>query len=223
MRFGRVSPLQVSKFRHVRGRYQEEIEAEFSLTIYRLRELNEIENLSDRIDELRYQGANVTLMREDIPAVVGELAGIATKILLSTPAQALVNLVAIGNILWDIIKLVKNAGKRMRIGKKLVKPLIVAKAMESIESQLENATERINRAKVFGPMEAEPEAGAVKICYESWDQAMDPVAYFMALALPIPRGRVKTLWYLLCAGGDLVASWQTQTFSERVLDFFTTE
>mgnify|MGYP000672149023 CR=1 FL=1 len=196
----------------------EEIEAEFSLTIYRLRELNEIENLSDRIDELRYQGADVTLMKEYIPPFVGELTGIATKILLSTSAQALVNLVAIGKILWDIIKLVKNAGKRMRIGKKLVKPLIVAKAMENIESQLENATE-INRAKVFGPMEAEPEAGAVKICYESWDQAMDPVAYFMALALPIPRGRVRTLWYLLCAGGDLVASWRTQTFSERVPDF----
>jgi len=194
------------------------METDTILTLYRVPDPSEIKDLNIHIARLDSK-VTITVSQEKVPAVVGDLAGIATTILLSDPVQALTTAAEIGALLWGIVKSAKAAGKYLRIGKSLVRPMIAAKASDDISKEYSSKIVNIGNGHVWGPMEAEPKAGSIMNCYDDWDSATSPVAYFMGITFPIPRERVRTLWYLLGAGGKLCGSWETQTLRERVPEF----
>ena len=187
------------------------------LTIYRLRDVSEITGLSDSLDQLRSQ-TEVRLAKEHVPAVAGELVGIATEILLSPSVQALTTAAELGALLWGSIKCVKVAGKYLRIGKGLVRFLLAAKAREELETEGEAGAAGLADGVVWGPMETEPLSGFALECGFDRD-GQSPTAYFMAIAVSRPKQRVRTIYYLLGADGEVCASWSTQTLRDRVPEF----
>jgi len=189
-----------------------------SLTIYKTRNIGEIEGLDEIITSLQSK-TPISIDQLKVPAVVGELAGIATDILLSDPLQAIITAVEVGGLLWGIVQLAKRAGKHIRIGKGIARPILLSKAHEEIKNQHPSEQIDFETIKVWGPMAAEPMEGNITECYKSWDEATDPIGYFMGIIIPRPRNRAKTLWYLLGAGGELCGSWATQTFIDRLPDF----
>ena len=188
------------------------------LTIYQLEDVQAIEGLKDRIDELG-KHISVDVRREHAPAVVGELAGMAVDLLMSPPVQVTLSSIAVGQIIWQIIDLARRAGKKLHIEKPIAKLLVATKAIEAEKETFPNEEIDPKRIVVYGPMDAEPESGFAEQCFELWDSASAPVAHFMAVVFPRPRNRVRTVWYLFSGGGDVCASWSTQTFSERLPDF----
>lgn len=194
------------------------MEQESTLTIYRMGRPEEIEGISASLDLLR-EKTHIIVTQKKVPAVVGELAGTATEILLSDPVQALKSAVEIGILLWGIIKAAKNMGKYLRIGKGIVVPLLAAKAHEDVLKDGLPEGAYFDEARVWGPMEAEPTGGFAMDCSIEWDGATSPVAYFMGIAIARPKQRVRMFWYLLGAGGNVCASWTTQTLRERVPEF----
>jgi hypothetical protein len=187
------------------------------LTIYQTATLSEIEGAEDAVHLLENK-TSVSLSRSKEPAVLGELAGWAQQMLLSDPAQSGIAAAEIGAILWAIIKAAKRAGKHLRVGKGLVKPLLLAIVGENEESG-DTKVSVLSNSVVWGPMAAEPLGGLALQGTQDWDGATDPLAYFMAIVSPRPRNRVRTVWYLLSSGGQLCGSWVTQTYRERLPEF----
>lgn len=189
------------------------MEMDAVLTLYRVRTLDDIDGLKEDIAELESK-VKISISQCKVPAFVGELAGTAMDILVSEPVKALLAAAGVGRILWSIVRRVKNAGKSLRIGKELVRLMLAAKVCDevSLETGLDDC-------RVWGPMEAEPLSGIIADSLDDWDGATSPVAYFMCIVVPVPRKRVRTLWYLLGSGGVLYGSWKTQTLRERVPEF----
>lgn len=184
-----------------------------TLTIYRLRDVNEVAGLRASLSPLNTY-AQVHLSKGRVPAVAGDLAGILTEILLSPQVQALTTAAELGALLWATIKCVKAAGKYLRIGKGLVKYLLAAKAQEQLGAQDTGLT----AAVVWGPMDVELLSGFALSCgFDRDGQA--PPAYFMAIAVPRPNQRVRTIYYVLGADGEICASWSTQTYRDRLPEF----
>ena len=116
------------------------------LSIYRLRDVSEVEGLSSSLRLHPY--AQVLVSKRHIPAVAGDLAGIVTDILVSPQVQALTTAAELGGLLWGTIKCIKAAGKHLRLGKWLVSYLLAARAKEALEA----ADTGLAPAVVWGPM-----------------------------------------------------------------------
>jgi hypothetical protein len=199
-------------------RAKEKIMKDNVLTIYQLDDLNALPEIKDEMLKLQ-KLITIEVKQRHVPAVVGELAGMATKILLSDPMQAFATAVEIGGILWAIILSAKKAGKSLRIGKGMVKALLLSKLKD--ETSIGNQTEKLEfeEAFVWGPMETDPVSGFANELSKGWDGATCPIGYFMAVVIPRDRDRIRTFWYLLSASGEVSSSWTTQTMADRVPDF----
>lgn len=178
-------------------------------------DVGDVAGLSELLEEIR-PVAKVDTSTHHVPAVVGELAGTALKILISQPAQAILALVAFGELLWKIIDFLRKRGKKLLISKELATPLVANKAMEDLGNEFKESSDSV---RIWGPMEAQLTDGPVVNCIEEYKEAFGPMGYFIAIAITRPNNRIKTIYYLLGAGGKLCGSWTTQTLSERVPDF----
>ena len=177
-----------------------------------------IPGLAEVLEEMKPH-SNVKIKTDHIPAVIGEFAGMATEIVLSDYSQALLNAAALGAILWKAIELIKKAGKRIVIGKEIVLPLVASKAEENFEDEFSAARGNEESIRVWGPMAAELTDGPFSAFDMECEQNLGEEAYFMAMSVALPRNRVKTIYYILGGKGEILSSWTTQTFSERVPDF----
>ena len=183
-----------------------------TLTIYRLRNVGEIPKLQELLDQLGSH-AEVRLSKRRTPAVAGELAGQLLEILLLPEVQAIATAAALGDLLWKIINHVRAAGKYLRIGKGIVKSVLLADAKQKLEEDgsLEDAI-------VWGPMEVVVLPGFdLKPGFDRDGET--PEAYFLAIAIPRSKQRVRTVYYLLSADGEIRASWWTQTLVQRIPEF----
>lgn len=189
-----------------------------SITIYRTENLKDIPGLEECLTELG-KLSDVEHRKRHVPAVVGELTGVATEILLSNPVQLTLTTIAIGQLFWKIVELAKAAGKSIRIGKPVAKAIISAKAVEDATRKFSYESIDVEKLVVYGPMETDPESGFAMELEKSWDEGTSPIGYFVGVVFPRPRDRVRTAWYLISAGGEICASWSTQTLSERMPDF----
>jgi hypothetical protein len=186
------------------------------LLIYRSRRSEVEPDLAAAINGLEKY---VSVEEVQVPAVVGGLAGAAISIFTSQAATALANFIQIGTGLWLVIQTAQKYGRTFFVDKEAATPLAAAKLREEIESD-PHRDFPIDYAsgKVWGPMEAEPLVGF----HEEWfvhNGASIPRAYFVAIAVPWHRGRVRTFWYVISDRGQLCSSWWTQTLRERVPDF----
>lgn len=181
------------------------------LSIYRLSDINEVEGLEASLDQLK-QYTQVHVSQRYVPAVAGELAGTITDILLSSQVQAVTTAAELGALLWGTIKCIKAAGKYLRLKKGIVRPLLAAKVQEEIGPEDVGLASGV----VWGPMDAEILFGPGR----GFDRdGQTPAAYFMAIAVPRPKHRVRTIYYLLGSDGEICASWSTQTLRDRVPEF----
>lgn len=186
------------------------------LTIFCLNEVSEVTGLKDELDKF---GAlsEINIQKNDFPAAFGELAGQAIQILISDPVQAITTAVTLGDIFYNIIKLIKKSGKRLRIDKELAKLLALSKLSEKKEKQIYNIEDSV----VWGPMLIEPLEGF--LLKESEDHGYDASgdkAFLIAIAIPKEPRRIRTIWQIISVDGTRLTSWATQTLAERVPDFF---
>jgi len=186
-----------------------------SILVHQTKEASSIPGLLEAIKEVK-EHSEVQLDYSKTPAVAGELAGTALSILIAQPTQALLNAAALGALLWNVIDILRKAGKKLFITKELAIPLIACRAQDELGSDFSDSPESV---RIWGPMEAEITDGPFVNCIEEYEEALGPIGYFMAISASKPNNRVKTTYYLLAAGGKLCGSWTTQTFSERVPDF----
>lgn len=190
-----------------------------SILIHKTGKVGDVEGLLGAIEDLRAH-ADVRIEQTRVSAVAGELAGVALDILISQPAQAILNAAAFGALLWKVIELLRKAGKKLLISKDLVLPLAASKAKDDLGEDFSANPESI---KIWGPMAASIEEGSALDCLEEYREALGPLAYFMAIAVLVPNNRVKTTYYLLGAGGKVCATWTTQTLFDRVPEFLRPE
>jgi len=155
--------------------------------------------------------------QEQLPHIWGELGGECANFILSNPVQAAKNAVEIGIVLWGAIKGARAIGKKLYLGKELIKPLIFAKAKEEIGSE----DTKIENPIIWGPMEIEPLSGIAFENLDDWDQTTSPIAYLTSISLKSENDRTKILWYIIGAGGNLYASWYTQHLSENIKQFWS--
>jgi hypothetical protein len=97
------------------------------LTVYRLRDVNEVEGLRASLNQL-HPLVQVHRSTRRVPAAAGDLAGLVTDILVSPQVQALTTAAELGALLWGTVKCIKAAGKYLRLGKELVSYLLTARA-----------------------------------------------------------------------------------------------
>lgn len=186
-----------------------------SIFVHTTNELSEVPGLLDLIEELRVH-SDVRIEHTEVRAVAGELAGAALDILISQPVQAILNAAALGTLLWKVIDLLRRGGKKLLISKDLVLPLVVSKTKDDLGIDFDGNLDSI---KIWGPMKASIKDGPVANCLEEYKEALGSLAFFMAIAVSMPNNRVKTIYYLLGAGGKVCGTWTTQTLSERVPEF----
>jgi hypothetical protein len=187
------------------------METENTLIIFRTENIEEIPNLDKLLASLKIV-TKIQIQKRHEPAVVGTVAGPVIDVLLSDPIQALTTAAEIGAILWSIIKVAKAAKKHVHFGKDIAKRLILSKINDEINVNIESG-------RVWGPMEIDPIGGSLFSRFPPLIEELVPYAYLMATVFPIHRKRARTYWYILMANGDILASWATQTFLDRLPDF----
>lgn len=187
-----------------------------SLTIYQAADDLQGDNaLSQAAAELR-EDKRVKIRESDVPAVVGKLAGRAVEILVSEPVLATLALAEIGRLLSQAVTAAKKLGKKAALSKPASMAVGLFHAKKSAD-QLDDEVQ-LQAAKVWGPMEVMLESELPEGCVEAWDGATSPYGTFMGVAIPVPRERVRTFWYLMGPDGTVCAQWQTQTLRSRVPD-----
>ena len=168
--------------------------------------------------------AEVSVEEVEVPAVVGELAGTAMSILTSPEATALANLIQIGTPLWMLMKKLRTRGRPLVVDKAGARAFAAVAFSEQIAQDPPDsgADDVFSRAKLWGPMEAEPLVG-FKDDWFVHDGASIPRTHFTAIAVPWHRERVRTYWYLVSDAGVLCSAWWTQTMRDRVPEFLRPE
>jgi len=194
------------------------MDTETVLTIYKADDLESSPDYNAAVADL-LAVIKIDIKRKTYPAVLGVNAGDAINFIMSEEVQALKSFAEIGILFWGVLAAVKKCNKVVMVGKRLVKYLLSAIAKNDYEKEDYEHEDRFNSGFVWGPMNAEPVEGFSKECLKSWDGATYPIAYFMGVAFPVGKSRIKTYWYLISAGGEVCASWYTQTFKHRVPDF----
>lgn len=186
------------------------------VTIFRMKKLDEIPGLEEQIKNLQTK-TSTEIVVIDEPAVLGEFGGRAIDIILSDPIQAAKSAVEIGILLWGIVKIVKAAGKVIQFGKKIAQYLLFAKLKIDYVDDQSSKEMLLEKAKIWGPMEIDPIGGSL---FEQFTPSIEgPFAFLMAIVIPIQRKRARTFWYIIRTDGDILATWRTQTFIERLPDF----
>ena len=189
------------------------------LTILRTSTVDDIPGLRDEITRLESL-TNVRLKSDYVPTVVGSaLAGDVIQIILSDPVQALKTVAEIGILLWGILKSIKLLGKHVHFTKKLTFPLLISKSKDDSISDGCYDDRLFNKAKVWGPMEIDSIDGPFFEYSSSEIEALVPFAMLMAVVVPIHKNRSRTYWNILKADGNILGSWTTQTFTEKLPDF----
>lgn len=120
-----------------------------SLLLYQVDDINTIPGVAEVLKDLEAQ-TEISVKSVEVPATAGELAGIATEILVSVPVQALINAAALGALLWKIIDLAKKAGKEVFIEKGIVKPLLASKAKEELGEESLRDKDALGSVRVWG-------------------------------------------------------------------------
>jgi len=186
------------------------------ITIFQTKTLDEIPELAEHIKNLEAKtSTEITIIDE--PAVLGEFGGRAIDIILSDPIQAAKSAVEIGILLWGIVKIVKAAGKVIQFGKKIARYLLFAKLNADYVDDQGSKEMLLEEAKIWGPMEIDPIGGSL---FEQFTPSIEgPFAFLMAIVIPIQRKRARTFWYIIRTDGEILTSWRTQTFIERLPDF----
>ena len=176
-----------------------------------LSRLDELDSaLAQAVSRLE-DATEVRIAEEHVPAVAGELAGDAIRILLSDPVEAFTTAAEIGALIWGIIKAARAAGKHFSLNKKETKALAAAEA----QKEADNDAKLKGQPVVWGPMAAHPENKRTAECMSEYPQGMA----LTAIIFPRERDRVKTYWYLISDEGVVCAAWSTQTLRERLPDF----
>ena len=190
-----------------------------SICIYQTENVDDLTEIKPYLDKLR-EFENVEIEYFHQSAVAGELAGIAVDILLSKEVQIALSSIAVGQLLWQMLQALKKIGKKCLISANTAKLVALFKATEKIKADGEEA--ELEKFIVYGPMTAELDIDMSSLC-ELVDTQDDYLfsTYFLGVVFPKPRNRVKTIWYLFQDSGDILASWSTQTLSERMPDFLT--
>lgn len=180
-----------------------------------LDELSEIQPYLEKLKELE----DVRIEYFHQSAVAGELAGMAVEILMSKEVQIALSSVAVGQILWQMLGGLKKLGKKFSITSNTAKLIALFKTSEAIQTDREDID--VKDYLVYGPMTAELDVDLSVLCANE-DTESDEMYFdtcFLAVVFPRPRQRVKTIWYLFQHTGDILASWSTQTYAERMPDF----
>lgn len=188
------------------------------ITIYQFSDPSKIPGLEKHIDQLR-SVTGITTSTYHESAYLGQLAGDAFQIVLSDPVQGIKNIVEIGLILWGIVGTLKAAGKKLRIGKKLVPPLLVSEAQRSSNENDSISLDGCGEPVFWGPMIVTNPEGFAKKLLDDYVEECSPEGYFMAIVMAKPNGRAQTRWYLLSADASICASWKTQTLDTKLPDF----
>lgn len=190
-----------------------------SLVIYELENTDDIKGLNECIESLR-EMQEIKVEHKHVPAVVGELAGIATEILLSDTVQITLTSIGIGQLLWKTVGLIKSAGKKLSIGANVARLIALFKASEDENNDFHKESLDFNKVVVYGPMCAEVNS-ELSQSYDKTEEDDEcfPGAFFIGIVFPRPRNRVKTIWFLFRESGTIITSWSTQTFFERMPDF----
>nr|WP_321281176.1 hypothetical protein [uncultured Vibrio sp.] len=189
-----------------------------SICVYQTDDLDELSEIQPYLNKLK-ELETVEIEYFHQSAVVGELAGTAVDILMSKEVQITLSTIAVGQILWQLIGTLKSLGKKFSISHNTAKRIALFKTNEAIVSRGEKS--EVSNYLVYGPMTAELDIDLSSLCanedIESDDMYFDTC--FLAVVFPRPRERVKTIWYLFQHSGEILASWSTQTYANRMPDF----
>jgi len=188
------------------------------ITIFLTDNYIDIIGLQEEIDKLRVY-TDVNIEKSEYPAALGELAGIATEILLSKPIQTVANAAQVGTLLWTIIKIIKSTGKSIYVSKAISRLLILAKFNDDHNKEIDSKLDKMNDCVEWGPMTVSNTTGVLYECESLKYDAIGPPAYFMAIALPIKNNVTKMVWYIMNNEGEICATWNTQTKTDRLPDF----
>ncbi len=189
-----------------------------SICVYQTDDLDELSEIQPYLNKLK-ELETVEIEYFHQSAVVGELAGTAVDILMSKEVQITLSTIAVGQVLWQLIGTLKSLGKKFSISHNTAKRIALFKTNEAIVSRGEKS--EVSNYLVYGPMTAELDIDLSSLCAnedtESDDMYFDTC--FLAVVFPRPRERVKTIWYLFQHSGEILASWSTQTYANRMPDF----
>jgi hypothetical protein len=183
------------------------------LLIYRSRREEAEPTLRAALGDAESAGLEVTEV--GLPAAVGNLAGTAISVLVSSPVQAFLNVVALGAVVLGIIKAARGVGRRLLVSKDAARYLGAERASKCVALDPPREPFEPDAVSVIGPMAAVPLIGFPPETCESTEFSGSRVS-LVAFAFPWHRKRVRTYWYLISDTGDTISSWYTQTLSERL-------
>ncbi|HIF9309360.1 TPA: hypothetical protein ACX6RK_001573 [Photobacterium damselae] len=189
-----------------------------SICVYQTDDLDKLSEIQPYLNKLK-ELEDVKIEYFHQSAIVGELAGTAADILMSKEVQLTLSTIAVGQVLWQLIGILKKLGKKFSISHNTAKRIALFKTNEAIESCGEKSD--VSNYLVYGPMTAELDIELSSLCVNDDTDSDD--AYFdtcfLAVVFPRPRDRVKTIWYLFQHSGEILASWSTQTYADRMPEF----
>ncbi len=189
-----------------------------SIYIYQTKNLEDLKELQPHLEELR-QLEHIEIEYSHQSATAGDLAGMAAKILMSPEVQITLSTIAVAQVVCEILAILKRLGKKFSISSKTAKLVALYKTQEKINDVGKEYI--LDKIVTYGPMRAELDVSLSQLCKneDALEDDMHFSTYFLGVVFPRPRNRVKTIWYLFQHSGDILASWSTQTLSERMPDF----
>lgn len=192
-----------------------------SITIFQTESLSEIPKAKTTIKKIR-KTHDVDIKKEHESAVIGELAGIATEILMSPIVQTpltILGLMELGKNGWKLIKKVHQTDKVCHIDKEFASALVMAKALKNYQKQYPREYDDLtpDDIKTIGIMDAAPMTkNLINTCFKNFNDEGRDVVYFMGVVIKKPPRRSLTLWYIIRADGKICSAWNTQTLTERL-------
>lgn len=192
-----------------------------SITIFQTESLNEIPKAKTTIKKIR-KTHTVNIKKEHESAVIGELAGMATEILMSPIVQTpltILGLIELGKNGWKLIKKVHRTDKVCHINKEFASALVIAKALKIYKKYHPKEYKALSPddIKTIGIMDAAPMSKKlINTCYKNFNDEGRDVVYFMGVVIKKAPRRSLTLWYIIRADGKICSAWSTQTLTERL-------
>jgi len=194
------------------------------LTIFKTTSIDEIPKLKKELSKLD-KLTKIKIEKETMSAVVGNLAGDAVNILLSSPIQVPLTLYTLGDIVLKIIKLLKKTNKHYDLSGEFVESIIVTKALKEYKKEypLEYPKVNNNNIKIIKMMEAEPTSKKLRHqCISKTAEEIDDdeINYFMGVCLNIPNNNAIIFWYILRNDGKTCVSWTTELSTKKLSKIF---
>ena len=194
------------------------------LTIFKTTSIDNIPKLKQELSKLD-KLTNITVKKEEIPAVVGNLAGDAINILLSSPIQVPLTLYALGEIILKMIEILKQNNKSYDLSGEFAKSIIMSKALKEYKKSYPNEYSKINNKniKIIQMMEAEPISKKLsRQCISKTAEEIDDdeINYFMGVCLNMPNNNTIIFWYILRNDGKTCTSWSTELPTKNLSKMF---